>query len=164
MKPIYRFVCATTVALLLSPLAAFAASSGVLTLSGTVDLVNDIVITPNGTNNTSLDIVNGETAKLVASAAETSNNASGYTVEISSLNGGELRHATDASKKTVYQISYDAGTYAQPSVTPAAVKTVASLPGLTTDNSDINVNVTAFPSAIAGTYSDTVTIAISANP
>lgn len=150
--------------LLFGAAGAFAASTGTLNLSGVVPLVNDIEVTPTGTNHQTLDILNGETAKNVASVDETSNNATGYTVEISSANGGELRHVSDPTKKTTYQLSYDGGTYAQPSTTATAVKTVNSLPGLTTDTSAVLVNVTAYPGAPAGDYTDTLTLTIIANP
>lgn len=150
--------------LLALPANSRAASSGTLLLSGTVPLVNDLAVTANGTNNTSLNITGGESARLVASVAETSNNATGYTVTLSSANGGQLKNAGSASSQTTYQVSYDGGTYAQPGTAAATVKTVNALGALTTNNSAVRVNVTAFPTAPAGTYSDTLTLTIVANP
>lgn len=144
--------------------SGWAASSGTLLLSGTVPLVNDIAVTANGTNNTSLNISAGESAKLVANVAETSNNGTGYTVTLSSANGGQLKNSSDASKKTTYQVSYNGGSYAQPGTLPVTVKTVNSLSAQTTNTSAIRVNVAAFANAPAGVYSDTLTLTIAANP
>lgn len=142
---------------------ASAASSGTLLLQGIVGVVNDIVVTANGSNNTSLNITAGESAKLVGSAAETSNNLLGYKIFISSPTGGELRNTADATKKTTYKIAYNGGAAVTPTVAGVQVKNVASLIGLTTANSNINVDVTAYPTAPAGTYQDTLTVSIVAN-
>ena len=142
-------------------LPAFAASSATLTVSGVVALVNDISVTPNGTNNTSLNIVGGETAKNVASVVETSNNAQGYVIQMSSANGGKLKSSSN-NQQTSYTISYGGGSYAAPNTNPTTVKTVNSLTGLTSNTSQVAINVTALPTASAGTYSDTITFAISA--
>jgi hypothetical protein len=160
MKTLYMLA----LVLMLVPSFSFAATSGSLTLSGTVAVVNSIAIAPNASS-TSLDIVGGETAKLVAQATEVSNNAAGYKIQMYSNNGGELRHSVDATKKTVYQISYDGGAYVKPPLSgaPATVKNVNSLSQLTTAVSDIKTNVTALPTAIAGTYSDVVVLSIVAN-
>ncbi|MGE3260668.1 MAG: hypothetical protein AB7K68_02705 [Bacteriovoracia bacterium] len=160
----HNWIVLPLLALFLSTSAANAASSGTLLLSGVVPLVNDIAITANGSNNSTLNISGGETAKLVASVSETSNNSSGYTVTLSSANAGQLKLASDATKKTAYQISYNGGSYVSPAVSPATVKTVSSLGTLTTNSSPVRVNVTAFANAPAGTYSDTITLAIVANP
>lgn len=98
--------------LLALPANGRAASSGTLLLSGTVPLVNDLAVTATAANNTSLNITGGESAKVVASVAETSNNATGYTVTLSSANGGKLKNAGNAASQTAYQVSYDGGTYA----------------------------------------------------
>jgi hypothetical protein len=145
--------------------SANAASSGTLTLSGNVAAVNDIVVTPNGTNNTSLNITSGETGKGVASVAESSNDLNGYKITMSSANGGQLQLAGNSAKYTTYQISYAGGSYVTPplSASPVTVKSVNSLSALTTATSTVAVNVTAYPTALAGTYSDTVTFSIVGN-
>lgn len=144
---------------------AWAASSGTLTLSGSVAVVNSIVITANGSNNTTLNITSGESGKNVAAVDETSNNAAGYTIQMYSANAGELRHTVDSSKKTTYTISYGGGSYTAPpsSSSPVTVKSVSSLSGLTTSTSQVLINVAAYSTAIAGTYSDTLTLSIVAN-
>jgi hypothetical protein len=162
------FIKATLSILSLSALlasAAVAASSGTLTLSGTVAAVNDISISANGSNNTSLNILNGETGKNVASVTESSNDLNGYKIQMYSANGGQLQLAGQPSKHTTYQISYGGGTYTTPplAASPATVKNVSSLSTLTNATSPVMVNVAAYPSALAGTYSDTVTFAIIGN-
>lgn len=142
---------------------SFAASTGTLLLQGTVAAVNDIVVTPNTPNNTTLDIVAGESGKNVASVAETSNNLNGYKIFISSPTGGFLVNTSDAAAKTSYKISYDGATAVTPTVAPLEVKNVTSLTGLTTDNSAVAADVTAFTTAPAGLYEDTLTVSIVAN-
>ena len=148
---------------LLFTILTYAASTGTLLLSGTVAVVNDIVITPS--NNTTLNILSGEVAKNVGSVAETSNNVLGYKIYMYSNNAGELQHTGDNSKKTTYQVSYGGGSYVTPPLvgSPVQVKNVSSLSGLTTNNSTVLVNVTAYASAISGTYTDTITFSIVAN-
>jgi hypothetical protein len=144
---------------------ANAASTGSILLSGTVSAQNDIVITANGSNNTSLNITAGEVAKNIASVDETSNNATGYKIYMYSNNAGELRHSIDPSKLTTYTISYDGGSYVAPPAigSPVQVKNVSSLAALTTDTSQVLITVAANATAIAGTYSDTLTLSIVAN-
>lgn len=143
---------------------SIAADTGTLLLQGVVTVVNSLAVTPNGTNNTTLDIVNGESGKLVASVAETSNNLTGYKINAKSLNGSELRNNSDATKKTTYTLSYDGGSAVSLTTSYQQVKNVSSLSALTTNNSNVNVNVNAYASAPAGTYEDTVTFQIVANP
>lgn len=145
--------------------SALAASSGTLLLQGTVGVVNDIVVTAAAGNaNTTLDIVNGETGKLVGTATETSNNLLGYKIRIASATGGELRNTQDATKKTTYKVKYNgATTGVTPTVAGVEVKNVAALSGLTTVTSNIAVDVTAYATAPAGTYADTLTVSIQAN-
>jgi hypothetical protein len=158
---IHRFFVFGLVAAL-APVAN-AASSGTLLLQGTVALVNAIVITPNATNNTSLPIVAGGTAINVASVAETSNDALGYTITASSPTGGFLVNQSDVTKKTAYKLSYNGASSVSLTVPGVTVKTVSTLPGLTTNTSAAAVDVTAFPTATAGIYQDTVTLTIVAN-
>lgn len=141
---------------------AQAASSGTLLIQGVVNVVNDIVITPTASA-TTLSITGGETNKLVASVAETSNNLAGYKIQMSSANASKLVHTVDNTKQTGYTVSYNGAAAVTLTTTPQTVKNVASLAGLTTASSNVNVNVTALSTAVAGTYQDTITIAIVAN-
>lgn len=160
MKPFSLFAAV----LALGCSSAQAADTGTLLLQGTVAVVNNIVVTPNGSNNTSLDIVGGASGVLVASVAETSNNLTGYKINVKSLNGSELRNSADATKKTTYTLSYDGGSAITLTSSYQQVKNVSSLSGLTTNNSNVNATVAAYAAAPAGTYNDTVTFQIVANP
>jgi hypothetical protein len=142
---------------------AHAATSGILNISGVVPVLQSVVITPNGTNNTTLNLLAGEVAKNIATVTETSNNALGYTIQASSLNNGFLVLTTDNTKKTAYQISYNGGSYTTITTVLTQVKNVASLSGNTVSNSVVLINVTALPNAVAGTYNDVITISIVAN-
>ncbi len=153
----------TALAVLAFSAQTFAASTGTLLLLGTVPVVNDLVVTSNSPNNTTLDILAGESAKNVASVAETSNNLNGYKIYISSASGGFLVNTSDASAKTSYQIGYDGAAAVAPTVAPLEVKNLTSVSGLATNNSAVTVDVTAFATAPAGTYEDTLTISIVAN-
>ena len=142
--------------------SAFAASTGTLFLSGTVAAVNDLEITPNSSA-TSLDIVSGEINKLVATVKETSNSLTGYRIMMRSANSSKLMNTLNNSKNTDYTISYDGSSYFVLSNSDQVVKNVSALVGLTTNSSDIKVNVSPYGTAPAGTYVDTVTISIVAN-
>jgi hypothetical protein len=157
-----KFAKLAFIGLLASASAVQAASSGTLLIQGVVNAVNDIVITPNA-NATTLNITGGETNKLVATVSETSNNLAGYKIQMSSANASKLVHTVDNTKQTGYTVSYNGGAAVTLTTTPQMVKNVASLTGLTTVSSNVNVNVTAYPTAVAGTYQDTITIAIVAN-
>ncbi|MGE3260667.1 MAG: fimbrial protein [Bacteriovoracia bacterium] len=149
--------------LLLYTAPVWAASTDTLLLQGSVTAVNDIAVTAVSGVNNSLNIVGGQSNVTVANVAETSNNLLGYKIMMSSANAGELRNASDASKKTTYTVVYGSGSAMTPTTSAAQVKSVSSLTGLTTNSSAVKVNVVAYPSAPAGTYSDTVTLSIVAN-
>jgi hypothetical protein len=142
---------------------AMATSSETLVLSGTVAVVNDISINPVAGAYDGLNITAGQSNLTVANVDETSNNLAGYKITLASANAGELRNTANAAKKTTYTVSYGGGTAAAPSSSAQIVKNVSSLNALTTTSSALNVNVTAYPSAPAGTYNDTLTLAIVAN-
>lgn len=154
---------ATVLAVLAFSVQTLAASTGTLLLQGTVAAVNDIVVTANSPNNTTLNIVAGESGKNVASVAETSNNLNGYKIFISSPTGGFLVNTSDSAAKTGYKIAYDGAAAVTPTVAPLQVKNVTALTGLTTDTSAVAADVTAFATAPAGLYEDTLTISIVAN-
>ncbi len=141
-----------------------AADTGTLLLQGVVQAVNSIVVNPNGSNNTSLNITGGDNNKLVASVVETSNNSTGYKINAKSANGGELRHTVTPNLKTTYTMSYNGGTAVSLTNNYQQMKNVTTLNGLTSHTSNVVVNVAAFAAAPQGTYADTVTFQIVANP
>src|ERR1051325_1708328 len=88
-------------ALVLTSASSFAASSGTITLQGSVGGQNVIAVTPQSGYNT-LDLVNGESDKYVALVNEKNNDPDGYTVTLSSLNasGSQARLKGDGSANT----------------------------------------------------------------
>jgi hypothetical protein len=146
--------------------ASFAQSSATLTISGSVAPINTITIASQ-TGYNALDLVNGQTAKLVGIATETSNDSLGYKVTLASANAGAtaqafLRGALGGNTDTVnYSIQYGGSAVTLSSgsalVTSATGRTGAS--GVTK-----NINVTFAGSWLAAdTYSDTLTLTIAGN-
>jgi len=159
-----KLLSLSALALILAATQAFAADTGTLLLQGVVQATNNIVVTPNGTNNTTLNITGGENNKNVATVTETSNNLTGYKINAKSTNGSELRHSAQANVKTTYTLSYNGGTAVSLGTNYQTLKNVNNLNGNTTANSNVVVNVAALANAPAGTYSDTVTFQIVSNP
>lgn len=152
-----------TALLLLVSVTVLAAPTGTLNLSGTVAAINSLVVTPNGTNNTTLNIATGVTNLNVASVQETSNDPLGYKITLQSSNAGFLQLSTNAAIKTAYQVSYNGAAAITPTATAQVVKSVASLTQQTTATSAVTVTSSPLANPLAGTYSDTLTIAIVAN-
>lgn len=148
---------------LLLSLTAQAADTGTLFLQGTVVAACNLVVTPNGSNNTTLNITDGDANKLVANVQETCNNATGYKINMKTTNGGELRHSATPSLKTTYTLTYS-GQTVTPTTNYQQVKNVTVLNSPANVTSTVHVNVAAYAAAMAGTYSDTVTFQIVANP
>jgi len=139
---------------------AFAATQGLLTLTGVVDVRYEISLS---TSSAAVNIITGEANRVVAQATEVSNNLSGYKISMKSTNASRLVHNTDNTKFVAYTISYDdSATQHSLLTTDTVVKPASALAGLTTDVSNIRVSFPAQPNAVAGTYSDTLTISISA--
>lgn len=142
---------------------AEAADTGTLLLRGEVPVINTILVKPNGTSNTTLNILGGESNKLVAAVEETSNNSTGYKINVKSQNQGELRNTKDATRKTTYRLGYNGQTPVSLTQNYQQVKSVTVLNGQTTASSNVVVDVSSLPNAVAGTYEDTVTFQIVAN-
>lgn len=159
---LYTRLAMTVISTLAATSTVFAASTGTLLLQGQVQEVLDVVVIPNGSN-TNLNILAGETDLNVATVEETSNRLTGYSIKLSSATEGELRHTVESTQKTTYTVSYDGAAAVAPTSTGVVVKTVSSLSGLTTDTSNLNVNVASLATAVAGTYQDTLTVTIEAN-
>ncbi|MDG0814748.1 hypothetical protein [Bdellovibrio svalbardensis] len=151
----------STMAVGTSAIAAYG-PTGTLTISGVVTAVTELEVTA-APDATTLNILAGETDKLVASVSERSNNIGGYKVTLTSVNNGQLVNGANATLKTAYKIGYDGGTKLSLTNSATQVKNVTALTGLTTVASAMRVEVTALPTAAAGTYSDTITVAITAN-
>lgn len=142
--------------------SAIAATTGTLTISGTVATVYSITVAPNS-DATNLNITGGETAKLVGKVTEQSNALNGYTINMKSANAGQLVNTNNNTVKTSYKLGYNGQSSVSLNANDTQVKKVNTLSGLTSVDSNVTVDVTALPSAAAGTYSDTITVSIVAN-
>lgn len=137
---------------------AQAASRASLFLEGTIEIICDLFVDPVIGSLNSLDIVNGETARLVATVTETTNNPTGYRIDMESVNTGQLIH-NNGTSQTAYTIAYDGAAAVAPGAvgTPVAVKTVAG-PIAATVTATANVEITVNPGGAlpAGAYTDTL--------
>ena len=141
--------------------AQAATDSDTLYLEGTVAEVTTLTVTAKAAA-TTLDIINGESGLSVGTADEESNSLNGYRIKMYSDNNGFLEKGDDTSVKTAYQISYGSVGALTPGTqaAPVTVLTEAGTGSKITNTRDIKVDVTAFPGALVGAYSDTVTFVI----
>ena len=142
--------------------AAMGADTGVITLSGSIGTVNEIVITQTEAA-TNLNVLEGESGALIATVEESSNSPTGYTIFMNSVNDSNLINTENGDESTAYTVSYDGGAPLSLTTADSAVKTVASLDGLVTDESEVLINVTPNSEAGSGTYTDLITVSIAAN-
>ena len=142
--------------------AAFGADTGVITLSGSIGIVNEIVITQTETA-TNLNVLEGEADAVIATVEESSNSPTGYTIFMNSVNNSNLINSENAEESTSYTVSYDGGAPVSLTTADAAVKTVAALDGLVKDESAVLINVAANSEAGSGAYTDLITVSIAAN-
>ena len=154
------FATATLVAVLLSA-PAIAATTGSITISGTVPAATAIVVTGStGYNN--LDLAATATNLQVATVNETNNTTNGYTVTVASTNAGQLKNGTLGS--VTYTAKYNSTAFtlsnaaAQVTNAPAANAIVNVSKPLT-----ISYTGAAAGTLMTGTYSDTLTFTIAAN-
>ena len=150
---------ASAIATASSSLASIATQAGSsLNLAGVVPVSCSIAIAATA-KATSLDLKTGEQGVTVGVITENCNSSAGYTVAISSQTGGQLRSvAGDATAPlTSYTASYD-----------DATGSIAS--GLSTTRKsaffgrtgNLVVSIPANAQAIAGNYSDSITVVIAA--
>ncbi len=149
-------------ALALGGNTAIGADTGVITLSGSIGIVNEIVITQAETA-TNLNILDGEADALIATVEESSNSPTGYTIYMNSVNDSELVNSEDDADSATYTISYDGGAPVSLTTADTAMKTVGLLGGLTVDESEVLINVAAHTEAGSGTFTDLITVSIAAN-
>lgn len=140
----------------------FAATSGSLSVTGMIAVVNDLSVS-SYSEATNLDIIGGENGTLVADISELSNNPDGYTIQLTSTNNGKLINTTNSIYQVSYQISYDNGAYLSPINTPNTVKNVYFLNQKTTDVSPIKIRFSPYVNAGSGSYEDSITLSIVAN-
>jgi spore coat protein U-like protein len=144
--------------------AADAATTGTITLQGTVAQSCNITVTPQ-TGYNALDLSTSPTSLNVATVNETCNDPKGYTVSMTTANGtttGVLKGAIAGNPDTVtYNVTYNgsavtlAGSTA--TVTNVTAKTAAA--GVT---KNLNIAYTGNSNLGADTYTDTLTFTITA--
>ncbi len=147
-------------ALLLTSVTGFAATTGNLLLKGTVPALLSIAVTPEPLAST-LPLDTTQTDSKVATVNEKSNSNTGYKVNISSTNGGNLVHDSVASSFINYSLTYDGNAVNL----SAGDEFIFSSASSVDTNKDIDISYTGVPHAnlIEGDYTDTVTFTISAN-
>lgn len=137
-----------------------AATTGTLTLSGTILALVSIVVTPNAAS-TSLDLTTNQTDLLVGTVAENSNALNGYRIKAKSTNGSKIKHAT-AADFISYTIKYGAGSATTLTTTDQIVKTQSTGGAYSNVSSNVTLSYTGSGSLTAGAYSDGITFTIEA--
>ena len=127
------------------------ASAATLDISGTVAAQCSVTVTDLGV---SLDLVNGENKKKVASISETCNDPDGYTVSFSSSDG-LLNGPTGFNES--YTIDYDGLSGADLAV---ATQSVAHAAPAWDSSNFLKVSLAGNSQLAAGTYTDTISISI----
>jgi hypothetical protein len=140
---------------------ATAATTGTLTLTGSVPQVLAIAVNADAASS-ALDLTTTKSDLQVATVDESSNSASGYKILLSSENSGQLVR-DGGSEYVAYTAKYD-GSAVTLSSTAQNAKVVSS-GGVHSDSSTVSISYTgqAATSMIAGSYSDTLTLTIQAN-
>ncbi len=161
MKTIFAFVAVFKEVFLYSN-SSFGQNSVDFFLSGIVPLINTAEVVPLPESQT-LNILEGEVRRLVARVNETSNSPRGYRILASSQNSSKLRNTNQPDALVSYTFSYGGAPSLVLSNINQEVKRVPSVTGLVTNVSEVRVSLDKQPQALVGTYTDTVSISISAD-
>ncbi|MEA1651479.1 hypothetical protein UAJ10_21000 [Nitrospirillum sp. BR 11164] len=145
-----RFAAAAAIAAVLFAAPALADTSGSIKLSGTVAQTCTVAVTDAQTQ---LNILAGSNNVTVGSVVETCNDGAGYTITVASTNGGSLRGTSPTVPPVSYTTIYDG----QSGTGTVNVTRSSAQFGKT---ATVAVTVPANAQAIAGSYSDTLTITI----
>ncbi len=132
---------------------AAVADSGQIRLRGEVPTVCTVGVIDRGVI---LDLSGANTRATVAAIEERCNAPNGYTVTLSSRNGGELRLEDARMAGIAYSMSYPGASQSR----PGALVAVRSEPGAGTR--DLAITTPAAAGAPAGVYEDIVTVSIAA--
>ena len=146
---------------LLAASSALAATTGSITIQGSVP--STVAITVTGTTGfNTLDLATNATNQQVASVVEQSNSATGYKVTLASANAGALKNGTIGSVS--YTAQYNSVNVSL-STTAQTVTNTTSATAVVNVTKPLTVSFTgqAPASMMAGTYSDTLTLTIAAN-
>lgn len=153
-----RLLLATSFLLLTS--ASFAATSGNLTLRGTVALVHSLTLTAES-GAVLLDLSQNAVDLKVATINEKSNSSSGYKISVSSTNAGKLVRA-GGTESVTYTMKYGGSAVSLATATDVVISSTA---GLANANKDVTISFTgaAADTMVQGAYEDTVSFTIAAN-
>jgi len=140
---------------------SYAATTGSLTISGTIPAATSITVNPS-VGYSSLDLVNGETNKVVAVVTEKNNTLLGYSVTLASSNSGLLKNGTLGSIN--YTAKYN-NVIVTLSSTPQTITTQGSQVAIVNSNKNFAVTTTPTPEdmIVEGVYTDTLLFTISSN-
>ncbi|MBB6252148.1 spore coat protein U domain-containing protein [Nitrospirillum iridis] len=133
-----------------APAFAAAGASGTVQLNSTVAQTCTVAVTDAGAT---LNILSGSTAVTVGTVVETCNDGAGYQISVSSANGATLKSSATGAQPISYTPIYD-GQSAGSSVN--VVRSSAQF----NKSATVAVTVPANAQAIAGSYTDTLTITI----
>jgi len=130
---------------------AGAAGSAQITIRGHVPPACSVSV---DTDSTTLNLIAGQSQAPVATVTEQCNAAAGYSVTVTSANGGQLRQG---NRGVGYTLSYDDAARGQGGgLTATRAATGASVQRV------LYASVPATPTLPAGQYEDVVTVSISA--
>lgn len=136
-----------------------AATTGTLTLTGTVSGNVEIIVTPEAAAS-SLDLLNNATDLKVATVTEKSN--TGYEVTVSSSNSAELVGQNAAAPDSLaYSLKY-AGVVVNFTAGSALITDTTSQTGAGGVDKDLTISYTGNSNLQADTYEDTLTFTITA--
>jgi hypothetical protein len=141
--------------------SAIAATTGQITISGSIPAYTAIVVSPVAGYN-SLDLSTTATDKNVATVTEINNTTTGYTVKLASANSGSLKNGSLGS--VAYTAKYN-GTAVTLSSTAVTVTKQSSQTSVVNANKNFSISYTGVDptTLMVGTYSDTLTFTITAN-
>ena len=149
----WRLVLVLGVATAVPCAAVAAGASGTVELTGTVPVHCEVTIRNlDGT----LDLVAGETAKPVAEIVETCNQPAGYTIGFASGNAGDL--VSQDGIRVDYRIDYDTAANVDLAVDLALDRAEARFDFVR----PLRVSVDPGGGRLAGTYSDIITVTVTA--
>lgn len=159
MKPYMKIIVGSLAAVAVIG-AAHAASTGNITIYGTVPLACNITVTAttNATSGNPLDLSVNQTDVAVATVNEACNKNAGYTVTLASANSFKFVGQTLSSDQLSYSLKYNSVAVSGPTITNAAARTASG--GV---NKNLTLSLTGDASLGSQEYRDTLTFTIAAN-
>lgn len=140
---------------------AHAASTGTITLSGTIPAVTSVTVA-SATGYNSLDLTQNQSNLQVATINETNNTLNGYSLSIKSDNAGQLKNGVVGAVN--YTAKYN-GTSVSLSSTPVVITNQGAQSSPINVNKSLTIDYTGQVSStlMQGSYTDTLTLSITAN-